>query len=91
MITRYDASQGVVEAANAAMDETSDSDRCREIWEPIANALLDSVPQHFERDWPDLWGEAKDAGPDFVGVTSDTRRVVVWGRTHPRYREFAIL
>ena len=38
MISWYDASQGVVEAANAAMDETSDSDRCREIWEPIANA-----------------------------------------------------
>ena len=91
MTTWYNAQQGIVEAANAAMAEQDDEESCREIWEPIANALIESAPSEFERDWPELWTVAQALGPDFVGITSDTRRVVAWGAAHPHYRAFEIM
>ena len=90
MTTWYNASQGVVEAANMAMSE-ADDDTLDTIWRPVAEALLASIPEDFQRDWPELAQLADDAGPDFVGVTSDTRRVVVWGERHLWGREFSIL
>lgn len=103
MTTRYDAMQGIVEASNIAMRETlsgCENDRytregkLRALWEPVARALLDSIPEDFERDYPDEAAKAADAGVDFVGVTSDTRRPVFWGPDQVEggivFREFVI-
>jgi hypothetical protein len=93
--TWYNASQGVVEAANTAMREIAsgsmDADervvRITDVWLPVAEALVDSIPDEMSDEMAAL---AEALGPDFVGVTSDTRRVVSWGAAHRRWREFVI-
>jgi hypothetical protein len=98
-MTRFDnATQEAVEAANVAMAEIAAAPmlheerivRIHEIWEPVANALTDSIPEGFEQDWPDDASAADAAGTDFVGVTSDTRRPVFWGADFQHYRPFII-
>ncbi|TAL80719.1 MAG: hypothetical protein EPN77_19465 [Candidimonas sp.] len=96
MNTWYSATAGIVEAANIAMAEIAaghadgKEDKIRAVWEPVANALNNSIPEEFERDWPELYDIAEKVGPDFVGVTSDTRHVVTWGADNGTYREFVI-
>jgi hypothetical protein len=89
----YNASAGVVSAANSAMAETVNNEdaqvRIREIWEPIALALRASEPD-FD-NWPELAKQADDLGPDYVGVTSDTRKLVCWGGDNGKFRPFVII
>ena len=96
MTTWFNASHGVVEAANSAMQEIAkgfqntpeDHERMRAAWEPTANALIECIPDDF----------TADAGheSEIVGVTSDTQRVVTWGPEIPlrgcaaSYRLFVI-
>ncbi len=89
MSTWYEAHQNNVEATNNAMAEY-EGDDIRAIWEPTANALLDSIPDDFETNWVEEFELAKSLGPDFVGVTSDTRKVVSWGADNGKYRELII-
>jgi hypothetical protein len=100
----YNAQSSIVTAANAAMAETWQAyegdeldEKLRAIWEPIAAALLDNQPNDMKREWPELDRQAIEAGDDYVGVTSDTREVVVWGEDRltvmhgPIWRPFIIL
>jgi hypothetical protein len=99
MSTHYNAMQTIVEAANIAMAEIADagqgrrddSDAFREVWEPVAKALWDSIPEEFARDWPAEFAAADAAGADFIGVTSDTRKVVIWGVDRGGYRDFLVI
>lgn len=94
----YDASEGVVESANIAMAEIADSVsapddrvvRIREVWEPVANALRDSVREDLGTNWPDEAALADSLGADFVGQTSDSGRIVSWGEDRGAYRPFVI-
>jgi hypothetical protein len=98
MTTWYDAQSTIVEAANLAMgqiavdgslDSAEREARIRAVWEPVANALLNARPDLA--DWPELAQQAEEAGPDYIGVTSDTRQVVVWGAEHPGWRDIVLL
>lgn len=98
MTTWYDAQEQIVASANSAMAEIADAgydpdmrEKMRKVWEPVAAALQESIPEDFEQKWPELSALADDAGADFIGVTSDTRRVVAWGKSRPDHREFVIL
>jgi hypothetical protein len=100
----YNALSTVVLAANNAMGETAEAydgeeldERLCAIWEPVAQALLDNQPTDMKREWPELDHQAIAAGDDYVGVTSDTREVVIWGEERltivhgPVWRPFVIL
>lgn len=105
MTAYYNALSGIVTAANDAMDgiardrsfedaEEVRSERIRQTWEPVANALLDAEPDFA--DWPELKQQAEQCGGDYVGVTSDTRQVVCWGEEVAAsqgltYRRFVLL
>jgi hypothetical protein len=90
MTTWFNAQESIVAAANNAMNEMAKDGDHRSVWEPIAQALMESIPEDFERDWPEEFAAAENAGADFVGVTSDTRRPVFWGEDHGAYREFIV-
>ena len=95
MTTWYEASQGVVEAANNAMGEVAAGsgdhndkvERIRAIWEPIALALCESCRGDLDEDEVAL---AKRLDTDFVGMTSDTRKMVSWGTDGQYFRPFHI-
>lgn len=96
MTTWYEAHENMVPSYNnamAAVAASADHDKSnsiQNIWMPAADAFFASIPEEFERDWPELYAIAEDLGSDFVGVTSDTRRIVGWGADHGSYREFRL-
>ena len=84
----YDATQGVVEAANSAMREIADNrlleadekiDRIHDIWQSVATALCDSIREDLDENWPEEAALAKALDTDCVGQTSDTGKIVSWG------------
>jgi hypothetical protein len=95
MTTWFEVTEGIVEGANIAMAEIAKASgddmeqRIRAIWEPVATALAASIREDFEH-WPERIRLAKELGFDFLGQTSDTGRIVAWGRDHGPWREFQI-
>ncbi len=93
MTVYYEAMEGVVESCNMAMAEIARTrgkgmeERIRAIWEPVANALAQSVRDDLG---PAEVALAESLGSDFVGQTSDTGRIVSWGRDFGVWREFVI-
>lgn len=84
----YDATQGVVEAANQAMREIADNasletyekiERIHDIWQTVATALSDSIREDLDENWPEEAALAKALDVDCVGQTSDTGKIVSWG------------
>ena len=90
----YNSTQEFVEAANIAMAMTPDGEdharRILNIWEPVANALAASIRDDLAVNWPAEASLAEDLGPDFVGMTSDTGKVVSWSVERSGWREFVI-
>ena len=79
-----------IRQANAAMAEAASlrdgtlererADLIREIWEPLANDLIDSQ-EYTERSIA--------LGSDYIGNTTEGD-MVAWGREHAEYREFEL-
>lgn len=79
-----------IRQANIAMAEAADSpclsrrerdETIREIWGPLANALIDSQ-EYTERSIA--------LGGDYIGNIDDGA-MVAWGREHAEYREFELV
>ena len=79
----------MIRNANAAMAEAADrhdllererDELIREIWEPLANALIDTQ-EYTERSIA--------LGSDYIGNTTEGD-LVAWGREHAEYREFEL-
>ncbi len=93
MVVHYEATEGVVESANIAMAELARTrgknmaERIRAIWEPVASALVQSSSHDLG---PDQAALVDSLGSDFVGQTSDTGRIVSWGRNFGTWREFVV-
>ena len=80
----------MIRKANAAMAEAASlrdgtlererADLIREIWEPLANALIDTQ-EYTERSIA--------LGSDYIGNTAEGD-LVAWGREHAEYRELEL-
>ena len=94
MTSFLDSREEMIPTINHAMAcafAQDDIFRFSRIWRGYADAFMLNISVEFERgDWPDLSAIAERLGPDFVGLTSDTRKVVGWGEDNGKYREFKV-
>lgn len=96
--TWHRADEATIAAANSAMRQIAESDmdarekvaRIEMIWRPVAEALTAAIRPDLPTASPAAWELAKSLGPDFLGQTTDTGRIVSWGEATVFYRPFVV-
>lgn len=86
MSSSNNSTQGVDETTNVAFHAMADSDEYMESDSAlqsfcmlVANVLTAAIPNNPQRDCPEQGRLAKRLGSEFVGMMSDTGKVVLWG------------